>query len=56
MHEELQRRAYALWEIDGRPDGQDQAYWFKAATELAGEAAKSIAQPRKRTARAKKAA
>ena len=23
MHEEIQKRAYALWEADGRPEGQD---------------------------------
>lgn len=56
MQEEVQRRAYALWEADGKPDGQDQSYWFKAATQLAGEAAKTIAQPKKRSPRARKAA
>lgn len=56
MHDEIQRRAYALWDADGRPHGQDQAYWFKAAAELASAAAKTIAQPRKRAPRAKKAA
>lgn len=56
MHDQIQHRAYALWEADGRPEGQDQAYWFKAASLIAAEAAKTIAPPRKRTARAKKAA
>lgn len=56
MHEDIQRRAYALWEADGRPAGQDQAYWFKAAGELAAEAAKSIKPARKRAPRVKKAA
>lgn len=55
MQEDIQRRAYQLWEIDGRPEGQDQAYWFKAVAELAGEAAKAINSPRKRAPRAKKA-
>ena len=56
MHDEIQRRAYALWEADGRPEGQDQAYWFKAATDLAATAAKTIASPRKHSPRARKAA
>lgn len=57
MHEDIQRRAYALWEQDDCPEGQDQAYWFKAVSELATEAAKTIKPPaRKRSPRAKKAA
>lgn len=56
MHEEIQKRAYALWEADGRPEGQDQTYWFKAVSEIAAEAAKTIKPPRKRAPRVKKAA
>lgn len=56
MQEDIQRRAYTLWEADGRPAGQDQSYWFKAVAELAGEAAKTIKPARKRAPRVKKAA
>ena len=56
MHEQIQSRAYALWEADGRPEGQDQSYWFKALSEIAAEAVKTIKPPRKRTPRVKKAA
>lgn len=56
MHADIQRRAYELWEKDGCPQGQDQAYWFKAVSELASEAAKTMKPPRKRAARVKKAA
>ncbi|MBJ3784260.1 DUF2934 domain-containing protein [Devosia sediminis] len=56
MHEDIQRRAYALWEADGRPHGQDQSYWFRAVHEITTEAAKAIKPPRKRTARVRKAA
>jgi Protein of unknown function (DUF2934). len=56
MQEDIQRRAYALWEADGRPHGQDQAYWFKAVAEIAAEAAKTIKPPRKRAPRVRKAA
>ncbi|VDS06809.1 hypothetical protein DEVEQU_03974 [Devosia equisanguinis] len=57
MHNEIQCRAYALWQADNCPEGQDQAYWFKAVAELTAEAAKTIKPPRKRAApRTKKAA
>lgn len=56
MHEQIERKAYDLWEADGRPAGQDQAYWFKAVAELAAEAAKSMKPARKRAPRIKKAA
>ena len=56
MEDQIRDRAYALWEADGRPAGQDQNYWFKAATELAAAGAKSIKPPRKRAAPVKKAA
>ncbi len=54
MHEQVQRRAYAMWEADGRPEGQDQTYWFKAVSEIASEAAKTIKPPRKRATRTTK--
>ncbi len=56
MQEDIQKRAYALWEADGRPEGLDQTYWFRAVSEIAAEAAKSIKPPRKRAPRVKKAA
>nr|WP_314259698.1 DUF2934 domain-containing protein [uncultured Devosia sp.] len=56
MEDQVKRRAYQLWEEDGRPDGQDQQYWFRAATELATNAAATIKPARKRAPRVKKAA
>lgn len=56
MDDQVRRRAYELWEADGRPHGQDQQYWFKALAELAAAAAKTIKPARKRAPRAKKAA
>ena len=56
MEDQVRRRAYELWEADGRPHGQDQQYWFKALAELASAAAKTIKPPRKRASRVKKAA
>ncbi len=63
MHTQIKDRAYALWEAAGRPEGQDQRFWFAAAEELAGAAmsapkSKSPAVKKTGTAkpRAKKAA
>jgi Protein of unknown function (DUF2934) len=30
----IRRRAYELWEADGRPDGRDEEYWHRAEREL----------------------
>lgn len=54
MEDQIRARAYALWEADGSPAGKDQNYWFKAATELAAAAAKTIKPARKRAPSAKK--
>jgi hypothetical protein len=35
MHEYIQRRAYELWESEGRPTGRDQAHWLQAEGEIA---------------------
>jgi hypothetical protein len=32
--EEISRRAYALWEAAGKPEGEDQRFWFEAELEL----------------------
>jgi hypothetical protein len=56
MENQIRRRAYEMWEADGRPEGQDRQYWFKAMAELAGAAAATIKPPRKRTPRVSKAA
>ena len=56
MEDQVRRRAYELWEADGRPQGQDQQYWFKALAEFAATAAGTIKPPVKRASRAKKAA
>ncbi|MBK5570885.1 MAG: DUF2934 domain-containing protein [Ensifer sp. SSB1] len=31
----IRRRAYAIWESEGRPEGQDQRHWEQACRELA---------------------
>lgn len=56
MDDQVRRRAYEMWEEDGRPEGQDQQYWFKALSEIAAAAAATIKPPSKRATRAKKVA
>ena len=36
--EEIRKRAYLLWDRDGRPDGHSVDYWLQAARELEDEA------------------
>ncbi|WP_151613576.1 DUF2934 domain-containing protein [Sinorhizobium alkalisoli] len=31
----IRRRAYAIWEKEGRPDGQDKRHWEQASREMA---------------------
>jgi len=33
LDEGVRQRAYQLWELDGRPDGQADDYWFRAQDE-----------------------
>lgn len=37
----IRERAYALWQEDGRPDGQAEMYWERAKHEV--EAAENVA-------------
>ena len=56
LRRRIEARARELWEADGRPEGTDQVYWFKAVAELAADTAKSLKPARKRPARTRKAA
>ncbi len=56
MEDRIKDRAYQLWEADGRPEGTDQVYWFKAVAELAADTANSLKPARKRPTRVRKAA
>lgn len=33
-HEQIRRRAYELWEEEGRPEGAAMRHWLQAADEL----------------------
>jgi hypothetical protein len=37
--DQIRERAFRLWQEDGCPEGRSLEYWFRAETELAGEAA-----------------
>jgi hypothetical protein len=37
QHEEIRRRAYQLWEEEGRPEGAELRHWLQACDELAGD-------------------
>jgi hypothetical protein len=38
MYEHIQRRAYELWESEGRPAGREHAHWLQAESEIARRA------------------
>lgn len=35
VHERVQRRAYELWESEGRPAGREHEHWLQAEREIA---------------------
>jgi hypothetical protein len=35
--QEIERRAYEIWERNGRPEGREQEHWQQAEQEIAGE-------------------
>lgn len=45
--QEIRKRAYAIWESEGRPAGSHEAHWHRAAEELAPAAQDDIAVPAK---------
>ena len=34
VQERIQRRAYELWETEGRPEGRQHAHWYQAEMEI----------------------
>ena len=42
------RRAYEIWEHEGRPQGRDKVHWFLAEAELSNGAHPAIAEPAKK--------
>jgi hypothetical protein len=36
LEEQIRQRAYELYEEEGRQEGRDQEYWFRAEAEIRG--------------------
>ena len=36
--EAIRRRAYELWEAEGRPEGRERDHWLQAELEILGQA------------------
>ncbi|BCH15870.1 MULTISPECIES: DUF2934 domain-containing protein [unclassified Mesorhizobium] len=51
--ERIRRRAHAIWEQAGRPDGAHQQHWDQAAAEIDGEESRPKAKPTRKPAAAK---
>jgi hypothetical protein len=49
--EMIRRRAYELWEQEGRPSGAEHRNWYQAVQDMTGAAAPIAAKPRKAAAR-----
>jgi hypothetical protein len=43
----IERRAYALWQAEGQPDGRHEEHWRRAALEVEAEETASMAMRRK---------
>lgn len=50
----IRKKAYAIWETEGRPHGQDERHWQQAEAEI--ETSSPAAKPATRKAAATKAA
>ena len=37
LHERIRRRAYELWQQEGRPEGRADDHWHRAEAQLRGE-------------------
>lgn len=52
LEDRIRRRAYDLWEAEGRPQGRDAAHWAQAERELANAGGATGGRaPRKTTKR-----
>ncbi|MGZ4964589.1 MAG: DUF2934 domain-containing protein [Limisphaerales bacterium] len=50
-YQDISKRAFEIWEREGKREGRDQEYWFQAEEELQREAEKG--QKPQRSARQK---
>ena len=54
IHDKVRRRAFEIWEAEGRPEGRDVEHWLRAEAECTADTAKA-AKPRKAAAERKAA-
>ncbi len=54
--EEIREAAYHMWLEDGAPEGEDQAYWFRAEAALTGAKPKAAPKAKAKAAPKKPAA
>src|SRR6516162_412844 len=47
-HEQIVKRAYALWQAEGQPDGRHEEHWYCAAREIEAADSTSSAVKRRR--------
>ncbi|MBN9242013.1 MAG: DUF2934 domain-containing protein [Mesorhizobium sp.] len=55
-HERISQRAYAIWEREGRKDGDHERHWLQATGEIDAEDAAPAARPARKPAKPRKAA
>ena len=51
IHEQIARRAYALWQVEGQPDGRHEEHWYRATREIAAADSKDAAAMKRTTRR-----
>jgi hypothetical protein len=52
IEEKIRARAHAIWEREGRPEGQDLAHWQQAESEIAAEGEPQAEAPGEAAAKA----
>lgn len=48
-YEDISKRAFEIWEREGKQEGRDQEYWFRSEEELRREAEKGKKSARQKT-------
>ncbi len=54
IHDKVRRRAFEIWEAEGRPEGRDVEHWLRAEAECAAVPAKAVAAEPAKAARTAK--
>jgi len=55
-HERISQRAYAIWEREGRKNGNHERHWLQASDEIDAEDAALAGRPARKPAKPRKAA